>query len=98
MKIFNQTVLFGCAAVSSFYCYADDAEVKQIEASGNLSVVSKYVSRGLTNAPENDDVAVQAALNLAYGNFFCWILGIYAWILLCRSAGASGTSFRQIRA
>ena len=33
MKIFNQTVLFGCAAVSSFYCYADDAEVKQIEAS-----------------------------------------------------------------
>jgi len=29
MKIFNQTVLFGCAAVSSFYCYADDAEVKK---------------------------------------------------------------------
>lgn len=42
---------------------------QKIETSGNISVVSKYISRGLTNAPENDDVALQAALNLAYGNF-----------------------------
>ena len=70
MRIFKQTVLFGCAAVSSVYCFADDAEAKKIETSGNISVVSKYISRGLTNAPENDDVALQAALNLAYGNFY----------------------------
>ncbi|WP_432209332.1 hypothetical protein [Acinetobacter variabilis] len=70
MRIFKQTVLFGCAAVSSVYCFADDAEAKKIETSGNISVVSKYISRGLTNTPENDDVALQAALNLAYGNFY----------------------------
>ena len=70
MRIFKQTVLFGCAAVSSVYCFADDADAKKIETSGNISVVSKYISRGLTNAPENDDVALQAALNLAYGNFY----------------------------
>ena len=70
MRMLEKTVLFGCAAISSLYCYADDAKTKKIETSGNISVVSKYISRGLTNAPENDDVAVQAALNLAYGNFY----------------------------
>jgi hypothetical protein len=69
MKILNQTLVFGCTVLLSICSFADEP-VNQIEVSGNLSVVSKYISRGLTNAPENDDVAVQAALNLAYGNFY----------------------------
>ncbi|APX62797.1 TorF family putative porin [Acinetobacter schindleri] len=90
MKVLYKAVLFGCAAVSSLYCYADDAKVKPIEASGNLSVVSKYVSRGLTNAPENDDVAVQAALNLAYGNFYIGYWGSTLGYSYAEVQGRSG--------
>ncbi|MFV5490123.1 hypothetical protein [Acinetobacter sp. ASP199] len=90
MKIFNQTVLFGCTAVSSLYCSADDIETKKIETSGNISVVSKYVSRGLTNAPENDDLAVQAALNLAYGNFYIGYWGSTLGYSYAEVQGRSG--------
>lgn len=70
MRILNQTLLFGCVTFSSICSFANDVQNNQIQASGNLSVVSKYVSRGLSNAPEDDNIALQAGLNLAYGNFY----------------------------
>ncbi|ATO20498.1 hypothetical protein BS636_12870 [Acinetobacter sp. LoGeW2-3] len=70
MKILKQAVVLGCTAACSLSIFAYEPESKQITTSGNLSVVSKYVSRGLTNAPEDDDLAIQAGLNVAYGNFY----------------------------
>ncbi|ANF83335.1 hypothetical protein A3K93_13970 (plasmid) [Acinetobacter sp. NCu2D-2] len=40
------------------------------ELSGHIDLVSKYVSRGLTNNPEDNNIALQAGLNLSYQNFY----------------------------
>ncbi|KAB7623946.1 TorF family putative porin [Alkalilimnicola sp. S0819] len=42
----------------------------QAELSGNIGVVSEYVFRGITNAPENDDAAVQGGLDWAHDSGF----------------------------
>lgn len=46
------------------------ASQPQVEISGNLSILSKYIYRGATNAPENDDVTMQGGLTLGYGQFY----------------------------
>ena len=43
--------------------------------SGKIDVVSQYVSRGLTNAPENDDVTFQVGLNLELDQFYAFYWG-----------------------
>lgn len=40
------------------------------ELSGHIDLVSKYISRGLTNNPEDNNIAIQAGLNLSYQNFY----------------------------
>ncbi len=63
-------MIAGCTAVYSFPSHAAEDTPPAWDVSGNVSMVSKYVSRGLTNAPEDDDLAIQAGLTLAYGNFY----------------------------
>ncbi len=46
------------------------------EFSGHIDLVSKYISRGLTNNPEDNNIAIQAGLNLSYQNFLCGLLGV----------------------
>lgn len=45
-------------------------EDKKINVSGQIDLVSKYISRGLTNNPEDDNLAVQLTLNAGYENFY----------------------------
>lgn len=45
------------------------------EISGNIGVVSQYISRGLTNAPENDAVALQASLTASLDQFYLFYWG-----------------------
>lgn len=40
------------------------------ELSGNIGVFSKYVLRGLTNSPENDDAAIQGGLDWTHPSGF----------------------------
>jgi len=40
------------------------------ELSGNIGVFSKYVLRGITNSPENNDVTVQGGLDYAHESGF----------------------------
>ena len=42
----------------------------QAEVSGNIGVFSKYILRGITNAPENDNTAVQGGLDWSFGPGF----------------------------
>ena len=66
---FTRTVVAaGCLSCISMSSWANDASSSSIDVSGQLTAVSKYVSRGLTNAPENEDLALQASLTLGYGN------------------------------
>jgi uncharacterized protein (TIGR02001 family) len=39
----------------------------QAEVSGNIGLFSKYILRGITNAPENDNTAVQGGLDYSFG-------------------------------
>jgi len=47
----------------------EDAE-SRLSFSGNISVASAYINRGMTNFPENEDVAIQSFLKLNYQNFY----------------------------
>lgn len=64
-------IIYGAflSAISTVTSASTD-ESKPISVNGNLSLVSSYVSRGLTNSPENDETSFQAALNVSYGNFY----------------------------
>lgn len=50
--------------------HANEITTDAWDVSGHVDVVSKYISRGLSNAPENDNFAIQAGLNLSYGQFY----------------------------
>lgn len=56
--------------LSSGYIYAEETPTEKIEVSGNITVVSAYVSRGLTNAVENDDISIQPYLSASYKNAY----------------------------
>lgn len=73
---FTRTVVAaGCLSCISMSSWANDVSSSSIDVSGQLTAVSKYVSRGLTNAPENEDLALQASLTLGYGNFYAGYWG-----------------------
>jgi len=42
----------------------------QADVTGNIGVYSKYVLRGITNAPENDNAAVQGGLDYSHASGF----------------------------
>ena len=54
----------------SGYSYAESSADEGIQISGNIAVVSSYVSRGLTNAVENDDISIQPYLSANYKNAY----------------------------
>lgn len=47
----------------------------EAEISGSIDVVSQYISRGLTNAPENDRVTLQATLSANFDQFYMFYWG-----------------------
>ena len=42
----------------------------QAEVTGNIGLFSKYILRGITNAPENDNTAVQGGIDWSFGPGF----------------------------
>lgn len=54
--------------------------------SGSLDIVSQYISKGLTNAPENEKVTLQAALNANWDQF-----SVFYW------GSTLGYSFKEIQ-
>lgn len=59
-------LLIGCVGQS----YASAVEI-----TGGIDVVSQYISRGLTNAPENDKVTLQASLTASLDQFYLFYWG-----------------------
>ena len=55
-------------------CISANASEK-VDLTGSIDVVSQYISRGLTNSPENDQVAMQATLSLSYEKFYFFYWG-----------------------
>lgn len=72
MKSFLKRIPVGLLA---YCCIAANASSSQIEVSGSIDVVSEYISRGLTRAPENDGVALQASLNANFNQFYAFYWG-----------------------
>lgn len=73
MTILNKAVMLSCSAISSFSLWANEIQQEsesEFNLSGNIGLTSKYISRGLTNSPENDDLAIQGGLTLNYNNFY----------------------------
>lgn len=58
--------LFGIASS----VFAEESTASKLNVSGNVSVVSAYVSRGGTNGPENDDTTLQAYLRADYQGWY----------------------------
>lgn len=69
----TQAVLLSTASFIILPSYANSTNQETnspIQFDGYVTLTSKYISRGLTNAPENDDLAIQTGLNLSYNNFY----------------------------
>lgn len=49
---------------------AEGLEKNKVGISGNISVVSAYVNRGMTNDLENDSATIQTALKFNYNQFY----------------------------
>lgn len=72
MRSFLKTLPIGLV---TYCCIETNASSPQVEVSGSIDVVSQYISRGLTNAPENDDVALQASLSASFDHFYLFYWG-----------------------
>lgn len=80
----NGLILCGIlAGINSTNAFAED---EKLNFSGNITVVSDYIARGLTNAPENHNTALQATLTAAYGNYYASYWG-----------STLGYSFRELQ-
>lgn len=71
MNLLSKTAALGLLSQLSFATYAET----EVEIFGNIDVVSQYISRGLTNAPENDAVTLQALLNINIDQFYLFYWG-----------------------
>jgi uncharacterized protein (TIGR02001 family) len=63
------------------------------ETTGNVGVFSQYVLRGITNAPEDDDVTLQGGIDWSGQNGF--YLGYWGSTLSYRSEGAGNDGFEN---
>jgi len=54
----------GAAMIGGMQAYAADGDT----FTGNIGVFSKYVLRGITESPENNDTAVQGGLDYSFAN------------------------------
>ncbi|QDK97512.1 hypothetical protein FM020_06285 [Acinetobacter tandoii] len=79
-------ILCGLIAGSIASISHAESEEQSVALSGNITVVSDYISRGLTNYPENDDTALQATLTASYGNYYASYWG-----------SSLGYSFRELQ-
>lgn len=66
-----QITMLGILSGMAVHSNASD----QVGFSGSLDIVSQYISRGLTNSPENDAVALQASLNASWEQFYLFYWG-----------------------
>ncbi|MEW6354181.1 MAG: TorF family putative porin [Pseudomonadota bacterium] len=49
---------------------ADEAATSPHKLTGNIGVFSKYILRGITNTPENDDPAIQGGVDYSHASGF----------------------------
>ncbi|OTG81267.1 hypothetical protein B9T31_15655 [Acinetobacter sp. ANC 4558] len=71
MKLNICTYLFLSTSLISMTSFADEAVKKSLHTfSGNIGVVSEYILRGNTAAPENDQAAVQGGLDYQHESGF----------------------------
>ena len=69
-------IIFKMLLMSTLTTYALQAHSAiQPEITGGIDLVSQYVSRGLTNSPENDKVALQVSLNASFDQFYLFYWG-----------------------
>lgn len=67
----NQYILSTATLLLSSMALAEDKTATSAHSfSGNIAVVSEYISRGNTQSPENDHVAIQAGLDYQHESGF----------------------------
>lgn len=69
MKSTFKVLGLAIAASASTFTFADEA-TSEHTISGNIGVVSEYILRGNTIAPENDDATIQAGLDYSHVSGF----------------------------
>ena len=70
MNISFKTLAMTSTLCFSAYLHAEEDKNNGIEVSGNITVASSYISRGLTNTPENDAISIQPYLSANYKNVY----------------------------
>lgn len=64
------SLLMALMSCGNAYTLASELEENDISVNGNITLVSQYISRGLTTNPENEEAALQATLSVGYDNFY----------------------------
>ena len=71
MKFACKAIALSVMAAMSTFALAEDSKLPfPGEVTGNISAVSSYNLRGITNAPENSGPAVQGGLDYGYNGFY----------------------------
>ncbi|TCB54791.1 hypothetical protein [Acinetobacter terrae] len=70
LSFFALMMSFGSAMAST-----PEAQENHISVNGSITLVSDYVSRGLTNSIENEGATLQASLSVGYDNFYATYWG-----------------------
>ena len=98
MKFACKAVALSVMAAMSTFALAEDSKLPfPGEVTGNISAVSSYNLRGITNAPENSGPAVQGGLDYGYNGFYLgyWFSTLdYSYACL-NPAGCTATDERN---
>lgn len=91
MKFACTAVVSGVVATASTFTFAEESKLPfSGSISGNISVVSSYNLRGMTNSPESDTPAIQGGLDYTHdsgfylGYWFSTLTAAYADFLCTR--------------